>query len=399
LKAERDAINAHQEAAEKAWGKCPPGGGGGKESEEEEEEQEEETGLKPPTETISVVIATDGGEWCTYGDGVAQHTSITVTDEAGAPVADIGPRETPTAPEGTPETPELTEKVPEEPPTTPPTPELTEEVPEQPPTTPETPELTEEVPEQPPTTPETPELTEKVPEQPPTTPETPELTEEVPEDQPPSEIPDTIFVKAKESVLEGEPTGKPIENQVVKLFPPEEPELPGTGVNKQAEDTGFDKDPVECTTGADGDCKMQVPVEDRALYDLPSTDEKPGKNYRVDYDLPKDSGGVAETTGKRIKPDVKTGTPDGAEVTVAEFKIGDRTFIRLVYEQPYGLDHDFDEQFKPILGDGYEEDYCREKQPGAPLGMQPDSLSSLNHDLPEATVKLGGTVPAPGDTP
>ena len=119
---------------------------------------------------------------------------------------------------------------------------------------------------------------------------------------------------------------------------------------------------------------MHVPTEDRALYDLPSTGAEPGKNYRIDYDLPQTSGGVAETTGKPTEPDVKTGTPESAQVTYEEFKIGDRTFVRLVYEQPYGENHDFDEQFKPIFGESYEQDDCRDKQPGAPLGMEPHSL-------------------------
>ena len=57
---------------------------------------------------------------------------------------------------------------------------------------------------------------------------TPTTTEKPPE-EPTSPIPDTVFVKAKESVLEGQPTGSPIENQVVKLFPQEEPQLHGRG--------------------------------------------------------------------------------------------------------------------------------------------------------------------------
>ena len=189
-------------------------------------------------------------------------------------------------------------------------------------------------------------------------------------------------------MLEGQPTGNPIENQVVKLFPPEEPQLPGEGGSKEAQDTGFDKDPVECTTGADGNCQMHVPTEDRALYGMPSTGAKPGKTYRIDYDLPQTSGGVAETTGRPAEPDVTTGTPGGAKVTREVFKIGERTFVRLVYEQPHGLDHNFEEQFKPIFGESYEEDDCRDKQPGPPLGMEPRSYSSLNRELPETTIKL-----------
>jgi len=96
---------------------------------------------------------------------------------------------------------------------------------------------------------------------------------------------------------------------------------------------------------------------------------------------------------------VKAGTPAGADVTYEEFSIGDRTFIRLVYEQAYGLDHDFDEQLKPVFGESYEEDYCRDKQPGPPLGMKPPSFSALNHDLPENTIKFGAAVLGHGDAP
>ena len=80
---------------------------------------------------------------------------------------------------------------------------------------------------------------------------------------------------------------------MVKLFPPEEPQLPGEGGSKEAQGTGFDKDPVECAAGADGNCQIHVATEDRALYGMPSTGANPGKTYRIDYDLPQTSGGVA----------------------------------------------------------------------------------------------------------
>src|SRR4029078_3656279 len=163
--------------------------------------------------------------------------------------------------------------------------------------------------------------------------ETPELTETPPE-EPTTPIPDTIFVKAKESVLEGRSTGNPIENQVVSLVPAEEPELPGTGVSKEAEDTGFDKDPVECTTGADGNCAMHVSTEDRALYHPPSIGAESANTYRVDYDLPQTSGGVAQTTGKPTERDSKTGTPDGADVSYDDFKIGDPTVRPPLFREP-----------------------------------------------------------------
>ena len=354
-------------------------------------------------ESWKISTGTDGETWCTYGDGNGEETSIALTDENGVSVDEL--IETldseleqvatllESMPPAPPETPRPTEDV-----TTPSEqPPVTETVPEKPTTPPETPTTTEKVPEQPTTPPETPPTAEKPPEKPTTPPETPPVTENVPE-EPTSEIPDTIFVKAKEEVLEGHPPGNPIENQVVKLFPPEEPALPGTGETKEASDTGFDKDPVECMTGAAGDCEMQIPPEDRAEYDLPDTGEIPA-HYRADYDLPKDSGGVAETTGKPGEPDVTKGTPDGAEVATEAFNIGERSFIRFVYEQVFGLDHNFEEQFKPLFGDAYEEDYCRDKQPGPPLGNHPPSYSALNRDLPQATIKFGQAVPGHGDAP
>jgi hypothetical protein len=337
-------------------------------------------------ESWKISTGTDGETWCTYGDGNGAETSIALTDESGVSVLEL----LETLDTELEQVATLLESMPATPPETPPPPEETTEP------TPETPTVAETAPEQPLNTPETPPTTENLPEEP-TTPETPPTTEKVPE-EPTSPIPDTIFVKAKESVLEGQPPGAPIESQVVKLFPAEEPNLPGTAETTEAEDTGFDKDPVQCTTGTDGDCKMQIPAEDRAAYDLPDTGALPA-NYRVDYDLPKDSGGVAETTGKPKEPDVKSGTPAGANVAYEVFSIGERTFTRLVYKQAYGLDHDFDEQFKPVFGESYEEDYCRDKQPGPPLGMQPTTFGALNHDLPEATIKFGAATPARGDAP
>jgi hypothetical protein len=381
------------------------GGGGGKPT--------EKPGSKPLKrwtplfpESWKISTGTDGESWCTYGDGNNTETAISLTDDSGAPVValletlDAEIEKIATLLESTPQGPMTPPETPEAPSETgngsPPAPDISSE----PAITPETQEPVESTPGETPTIPEKPDRAEKEPEQPPTPPEERETAEKppeetaIPEQKPEEPIPDTIFVKAKESVLRGEEKGEPIENQVVKLFPTEEPDLPGTGT-KEAQDTGFDKDPVQCTTGADGECKAQVPPEDRAAYGLPDTGALPA-HYRADYELPKDSGGVAETIGKPAEPDVKTGTPAGAEVKYEEFKIGNRTFVRLVYVLPHDVEHDFEEQFKPVLGESYEEDYCRDKQPGPPLGMQPSSFSALNHDLPEASVRFHATVSAPG---
>jgi hypothetical protein len=261
------------------------------------------------------------------------------------------------------------------------------------PVVPETPNVPEKLPEQSVTTPETPVTTEKPPEEAPPsppTPETPPVTEETPEtpsEQPPSTY-DTIFAKVREeelAELQTEAPPPPGQQEVVKLLPTDEPDLPGTGT-KEAKDTDFNEDPVQGTTDAEGEGEMQVPTKDRALYGLPGKDERPGKYYRLDYDLPQQSGGVVETTGESAEPDLTTGTPEGAEVTAETFKIGKRTFARLRYEQPYGLKHGFNEQFSRAYGPKYEEDDCRDQEPAPPLGTQSDSSSTLNHELPGTAI-------------
>jgi hypothetical protein len=361
-------------------------------------------------ETISVVTGTDNEVWCTYGDGVGLDTTITETDEYGVPLELITSEETiseeASAPEGEPAEAEVTPAAPE----TPKPPEETQPSEGGPALVEGTPVVREtpKPPEETPTSelaPETPKPPETLPEQPPAMPETPPVTEDLPEtpsEQPPSTPTfDTIFYKVNEEELEelekqteGPP---PVQEEVVKLLPTDDPDLPGTGT-KEANDTNSDGDPVQGTTDAQGEGKMQVLTKDRALYGLPSTDEKPGKYYRLDYGLPQQSGGVVETTGESTKLDLTTGTPEGAEITAQEFKIGKRNFARLRYKQPYGLKHDFNEQFRRAYGPKYEVDDCRVEEPAPPLGMQSGSLSALNHELPETAVNFE-EARARGNTP
>jgi hypothetical protein len=202
----------------------------------------------------------------------------------------------------------------------------------------------------------------------------------------PPPIPDTVFVKAKESVLQGEPTGKPLQGQTVKLLPPDKPDLPGRPETKTAHDTGFDKPPAQCTTGTDGDCKINVPPEERETYNLPSRPNRPRQNYRVDLDVRQTTGGIVETTGGLSVPDLD-GAKSGVYVDGNNFKIGDRTFTRIQSRSDAGTNVSLRESFdKP--GQKYEDDTCREKQPGPPFGMRPGSWSALNHDLPEASLSI-----------
>jgi hypothetical protein len=385
--------------------KFPALGGGGGEFKKPERLRRREPG-RPFGETISYVhTAIDSEKWCEYRDGVATQTALITTDQDG-PSTEISEEATTVGvtttqlETGSQETSAETqsqidqsqaavdqaqgadigatvsERKVSEPASEDAPPDQSNET--QPADTPK---------EKPGEEPATPTVSD------PSSPSTPATSEDSQQPaEPESSIPDTIFVKAKTAVLEGTETGSPLENQVVKLLPAEEPDLPGNDETKEANDTGFDKDPVECMTGADGACQMQVPVEDRPVYDLPS-EEASGRSYRVDYDLLNNSGGVAETTGNQSES-FKADNLDGAQVAYEEFQIGNRTFVRIIYKSPDGVEDDFDEKFTPIFAESYEEDYCRDKQPGPPLGMQPQSFAAINHELPEAHIRIELGLPA-----
>jgi hypothetical protein len=364
----------------------------------------------PPTETIT--IGHDPLIWCTYGPGSGYWIQLTPANNkgdaiapVGGPKIDIGQPPGPITPSGTPTTPGGTPTTPGDTPTA-------GGIPTTPGGTPATPGGTPAggIPTTPGGTPTTPGGTPSPGGAPPTqsgtptgggNPETPKTlnTPEAPkrgETPPPAQIPGTpvtttltlipyrIFVKARQAVLEKTQTGNPIEGQVIKLLPSTRQALPNTGETKTAQDIGFDQPAPQCTTGPDGSCSVQVQDEDGQSYKLPASE--PNKNYRVDVDLPKNGGGVVETTGQPGTP-VIPALPAGVNVTTTAIVTGDRSFTRFAFTQPYSSPVDATPLFTPAFP-GLREDFCRDKQPGPPLGWQPLSLSSLGRELPESTLKL-----------
>ncbi len=278
-----------------------------------------------------------------------------------------------------------------QPPETPPErPVATTETPPRTPTprTPETP--TTETPRTPTT--ETPPRTPTTDTPPPRTPETPPTqTTDVPPKTPTSDdIPSTVFVKANEEVVRGEPTGQPLASQIVKLLA-ERPALPSSRESRTAQDTGFDKPPAQCTTGADGRCKFEVPADERPVYGLPVTDTAARRpNYRVEFNALKSSGGVAEITGRT--PAAERTPTDGGNIASDTFNIGNRTFQRFGFNTPYESREDVEASYRQTFGDRYQVDTCETKKlPGLPLGIEPSSFNEPNHELSRATIKLDRT--------
>ena len=351
-----------------------------------------------PGETISysVPFATDGGAYCTFGEGTGVGGTVVTTGDDGTstpPTSSGG-----TDQGGTPPTPgRVVQRDPQDPPKTPdpaptpvaspsPTP-VSNPTPTEPPKRPETPTPT-------PTPRETPKTTDT-----PTPTPTPTETPKKPDDPPagkttdtdvpktPGDPPVTIYIKASEAVLEGGQPGEPIQNQVIKLVMQEKPALPTTPETRRAEDKGFDKPAPQCTTGADGQCKVNVPQEDRALYAMePRGGGAPANSFRLEVNVMKHTGGVADVTGKQV-PDLTDALTNG-NVTSDIVRIGDRTYLRLGFNVPASVAENLLEKFSKLLNVSVETDTCLFKEPGPPLGSEPLSYSAINRELPASIVKL-----------
>jgi Bacterial protein of unknown function (DUF922) len=349
-------------------------------------------GSGTPGEFVSykVPFTSDSTAYCTFGEGTSVPGTTVATDDNGSwipPSSDSGSGQTdiPAGPgtkiaTGNPVTP------PEGPPGRPPADGVTSRLvdpPPQPAATPvpqatETPKTTDNPP---------PTDTPKTPDQPPLTKTT---------DNPPPDIPTTtdtprvtIFIKASETVLDGSQTGEPIQGQVIKLVLKEKPALPTTTESRTAMDKGFDKPAPQCTTATDGQCKVDIPAEDRPLYalkDPPRTGGKPLNNYRLAINVMKHSGGVAETTGKPV-PYLNSATSNG-DVTAELFRIGNRTFVRLGFNTPSGATDNPVDRYSGLLGVPVEVDICLIKEPGPPLGSEPVSYGAINQELPASVIRL-----------
>jgi hypothetical protein len=198
-----------------------------------------------------------------------------------------------------------------------------------------------------------------------------------------------ILFKGDQEALERGKIGDPLNGQHLMLAF-KTPELRDSGPGKPAkDDSGFDKDGVHAVTGPDGQAKLIVPAEDRALY-LPSLGDHPQKTYRIDAVAPRNTGSVSEIA-RNAKPDLTGGAPQDGNVAAEVFTIGTRTFVRRLYTAPYAE--------KVSLPSGQKDDWCRVVEPGPALGMEPEYASAELRELPEATVKLPRATGRGRDTP
>ena len=187
-----------------------------------------------------------------------------------------------------------------------------------------------------------------------------------PRDEPRTPEMSTFIVKAKTSLLRtptGTTTGgEPVAGQQVKLFAPStDVPLPTADGSGPRRDEDFSKDPIQCTTDASGTCSLDVPA---AEMNQP-TGSPGGRELPVTADANK--GITVETPAGSDPPSTSNGgVPEGAKVE-GSFTLGEKTYYRM----GFGIDA-FDRfKLKGTYSLPWQEDYCRDKQPGLPDGSVP----------------------------
>ena len=215
----------------------------------------------------------------------------------------------------------------------------------------------------------------------PTTDGPPPVTDNPP---PPDTIAITIFYKTSEDVLKQSGNGSELPSQTQKLLFAT-PDLPGSGATKTAQDKDFDRDPVQGRSDPHGTSTIQMHPADLSAYGMANV--TPG-HYRVDVNLLRNSGVVAETTGRTVTPDLASVTPAGGHIVATTFKIGGRTMTRLEIELPYGANAEDLAPYIRLLGAKVVIDFCRTTKPSPPAGQEPASLGTIDHEVGVATVKL-----------
>ena len=114
------------------------------------------------------------------------------------------------------------------------------------------------------------------------------------------------------------------------------------------------------------------------------------ENYSMDIPVKRITGAVIEKSSRLTPAQLATvaDAPAGVDVARQDFKVGNKAYTRVAFA---GSDPAIAAALKKladILGPNVQIDWCIEKEPGPPFGMEPASFSALNSELPQATVRL-----------
>lgn len=215
-------------------------------------------------------------------------------------------------------------------------------------------------------------------------------TEEEDDDDEPRDVP--VFVKAKTALLDGAATGvtagTAVAGQVIKFLDTTVTDmaLPSEGGTKV--DTAYAEDPLQCTTDANGNCKIDVPDSlirgDGVGFGSDMYTYTPGGK------LPELLGiefEVTPTQGQILKVDAPAGAgakQDGAALedavigALGDYKYDYTASLSLAGKDyysygntGYGAKIDWNLSLGTTYDYAVVVDYCRDKQPGPPLGWEP----------------------------
>ncbi len=204
----------------------------------------------------------------------------------------------------------------------------------------------------------------------------------VPDD--PQEIRVTIHFKLNVAALPQTEPPKTVEGSIAGLLVdvPALPGPPGTTRTRAAETVGAGQPALRCRN--DGSGKCTATQRSGPPGNAPGSGTRPSlKHYRIDVPIMQTAGGVIETTGNKAAPDLTA--PAGLYVTAQPFQVGERTFTRLGFAQPFGLSVRPDQLFQQRFGDKYKIDFCFDEAPMGAHGVASDILDS---ELPAASIKL-----------
>jgi hypothetical protein len=210
-----------------------------------------------------------------------------------------------------------------------------------------------------------------------------------PDDDDPRDVPTPIFVKAKAAVIDGSaPAGNAVAGQTIKLLDTGATDVALPGQSPERPDVGYDGDPLQCRTDGNGDCKIEVPPCGET--DPSRCPLKPGAGglapagYQVEVFVGPTSGAVLRREAGEGEGDAGVaGGDNGVSADSASVNGNDYLILSgagLGYDSwkgKLGLDGDWSEQV----------DYCRDKQPGPPLGWTPADYRPAA-PLPSATLTL-----------
>ena len=217
-----------------------------------------------------------------------------------------------------------------------------------------------------------------------------------PDGDDPRDTPTPIFVKAKATVIGGSaPPANAVAGQTIKLLDPGATDVALPGASKERPDLAYDGEPLQCQTDANGDCVIEVPPCNDGDGAKCPLGQPASQLAREGYQL---EVAVAPTTGVVLRREAgeestltsgdSISTGDGNDVLVIDATIGDGDYV-VLSGSGYGADDGYLTMGIDTKGWTEQVDYCRDKQPGPPLGWTPEDYSPAA-PLPSATITLGG---------